>query len=126
MIVKTKKRALKTKKNMKGGWSISKIFRGKSSSKYYGVKALSREDKARLYSQIQLKKKSNPNINSKKEYKKMKIEEYIRLKTQKNENKNSKKSKSASVKAENAIHSTSKYGRIGETLIGATKLVFIR
>jgi hypothetical protein len=123
MVVKTKKRALKTKKNMKGGWSISKIFRRKSSSKYYGVNALSREEKARLYSQIESKKKSNPNINSKKEYKKMKIEAYIRLKKQMNENKNNKKSKSASVKVENAIHSTSKYGRMGDMLIGATKLV---
>ena len=125
MVVKTKKRALKTKKNMKGGWSISKIFRGKSSSKYYGVKALSREDKARLYSQIAYKKKSNPNINSKKEYKKMKIEEYIKLKEQMNANKNNKKTKSALVKAENAVRSTSKYGKMGEIVIGATKL-FVR
>jgi hypothetical protein len=80
MVVKTKKRALKTKKNMKGGWRISKIYTRTSSSKFHGVKKLSHNDKQKLHDHIKSKNQTITNIKAKQDYRNLKLQIYAQIK----------------------------------------------
>ena len=83
MVVKTKKRALKTKKNMKGGWRISKIYTRTSSSKFHGVDKLSNIDKQNLHTHITSK---TQNITKAKQYyRNLKSKIYAQLEASKKE-----------------------------------------
>lgn len=92
MVVKTKKRALKTKKNMKGGSNkssklskLSKLSKSKSPkpshSKFHGVVPLSKTNKAQLKAAIKAQHLVKPpNYNPSTEYNKMKQSIYEGLK----------------------------------------------
>ena len=83
MVVKTKKRALKTKKNMKGGWRISKIYTRTSSSKFHGVEKLSSNQKTQIHEHIKRKTQNITNSKAKHDYRNLKSKIYAQLEASK-------------------------------------------